>query len=207
MFHAVRLFPVEDSDHIRGVLQRISGYVRGVQFPGDGAALSELRSCKCSHQQNGTRKAGSFDSSLYQLIARYVKIGGKEYVMELIRRLDHEWSFGQLNHEKLVDLFVHYDDKLYKDVITDAYNRRYYEDEMKALEWTAGIALIDLDDFKLYNDTYGHKASDMTLYTVADVIRKNTRKSDYLVRFGGDEFLLVMPDVTEEVFHKKLPDN
>lgn len=57
-----------------------------------------------------------FDSSLYQLIARYVKIGGKEYVMELIRRLDHEWSFGQMNHEKLVDLFVHYDDKLYKDV-------------------------------------------------------------------------------------------
>lgn len=36
---------------------------------------------------------------------------------ELIRRLDHEWSFGQLNHEKLVDLFVHYDDKLYKDVL------------------------------------------------------------------------------------------
>lgn len=124
-------------------------------------------------------------------------------MMELIRRLDHEWSFGQMNHEKLVDLFVHYDDKLYKDVITDAYNRRYYEDEMKALEWTAGIALIDLDDFKLYNDTYGHKAGDMTLYTVADVIRKNTRKSDYLVRFDGDEFLLVMPDVTEEVFHKK----
>ena len=145
-----------------------------------------------------------FDSSLYQLIARYVKIGGKEYVMELIRRLDHEWSFGQMNHEKLVDLFVHYDDKLYKDVITDAYNRRYYEDEMKVLEWTAGIALIDLDDFKLYNDTYGHNAGDMALHTVADVIRKNTRRSDCLVRFGGDEFLLVMPDVTEEVFHKKL---
>ena len=90
------------------------------------------------------------------------------------------------------------------DVITDAYNRRYYEDEMKVLEWTAGIALIDLDDFKLYNDTCGHNAGDMALHTVADVIRKNTRRSDCLVRFGGDEFLLVMPDVTEEVFYKKL---
>ena len=124
--------------------------------------------------------------------------------MELIRRLDNEWSFGQLNHEKLVDLFVHYNDKLYKDAITDAYNRRYYEDEMKEREWNAGIALVDLDDFKLYNDTYGHNAGDMALRTVADVIRKHTRKSDCLVRFGGDEFLLVMPDISEEVFNKKL---
>lgn len=90
-----------------------------------------------------------FDDVLYQLIARYVEIGRKEYVMELIRRLDNEWSFGQLNHEKLVDLFVHYNDKLYKDAITDAYNRRYYEDEMKEREWNAGIALVDLDDFKI----------------------------------------------------------
>lgn len=145
-----------------------------------------------------------FDDVLYQLIARYVEIGRKEYVMELIRRLDNEWSFGQLNHEKLVDLFVHYNDKLYKDAITDAYNRRYYEDEMKEREWNAGIALVDLDDFKLYNDTYGHNAGDMALRTVADVIRKHTRKSDCLVRFGGDEFLLVMPDISEEVFNKKL---
>ena len=141
---------------------------------------------------------------MYQLIARYVEIGRKEYVMELIRRLDNEWSFGQLNHEKLVDLFVHYNDKLYKDAITDAYNRRYYEDEMKEREWNAGIALVDLDDFKLYNDTYGHNAGDMALRTVADVVRNHTRKSDCLVRFGGDEFLLVMPDISEEVFNKKL---
>ena len=204
VFHAVRLFSVEDSDHIRESCREYLDTCGGCNFP---EMEQQCQNCVVANAAISRTERGKlevFDSSLYQLIARYVKIGGKEYVMELIRRLDHEWSFGQLNHEKLVDLFVHYDDKLYKDVITDAYNRRYYEDEMKALEWTAGIALIDLDDFKLYNDTYGHNAGDMALHTVADVIRKNTRRSDCLVRFGGDEFLLVMPDVTEEVFHKKL---
>ena len=204
VFHAVRLFPVEDSDHIRESCREYLDTCGGCNFP---EMEQQCQNCVVANAAISRTERGKlevFDSSLYQLIARYVKIGGKEYVMELIRRLDHEWSFGQMNHEKLVDLFVHYDDKLYKDVITDAYNRRYYEDEMKALEWTAGIALIDLDDFKLYNDTYGHNAGDMALHTVADVIRKNTRRSDCLVRFGGDEFLLVMPDVTEEVFHKKL---
>ena len=204
VFHAVRLFSVEDSDHIRESCREYLDTCGGCNFP---EMEQQCQNCVVANAAISRTERGKlevFDSSLYQLIARYVKIGGKEYVMELIRRLDHEWSFGQMNHEKLVDLFVHYDDKLYKDVITDAYNRRYYEDEMKALEWTAGIALIDLDDFKLYNDTYGHNAGDMALHTVADVIRKNTRRSDCLVRFGGDEFLLVMPDVTEEVFHKKL---
>lgn len=204
VFHTVRLFPAEDSDHIRESCREYLDTCGGCNFP---EMEQQCQNCVVANAAISRTERGKlevFDSSLYQLIARYVKIGGKEYVMELIRRLDHEWSFGQMNHEKLVDLFVHYDDKLYKDVITDAYNRRHYEDEMKALEWTAGIALIDLDDFKLYNDTYGHNAGDMALHTVADVIRKNTRRSDCLVRFGGDEFLLVMPDVTEEVFHKKL---
>ena len=204
VFQAVRLFPIEDSDHIRESCREYPDTCGGCNFP---EMEQQCQNCVVANAAISRTERGKlevFDSSLYQLIARYVKIGGKEYVMELIRRLDHEWSFGQMNHEKLVDLFVHYDDKLYKDVITDAYNRRYYEDEMKVLEWTAGIALIDLDDFKLYNDTYGRNAGDMALHTVADVIRKNTRRSDCLVRFGGDEFLLVMPDVTEEVFYKKL---
>ena len=122
----------------------------------------------------------------------------------MIRCLDGDWSIGEINHERLIDMFVHYNDRLYRDAVTDAYNRRYYEDEMKNKKKNAGVALIDLDDFKLHNDTYGHQAGDMALYTVVDIIRKNIRKTDKLIRFGGDEFLLVMPEVTEEVFSQKL---
>ena len=68
----------------------------------------------------------------------------------------------------------------------------------------AGVAMIDLDDFKLHNDTYGHNAGDLVLETVVNVIRNSIRKTDVLVRFGGDEFLLVMPDILEASFQKKL---
>ena len=141
---------------------------------------------------------------IYQVIARYIEVDEKPYVLELIRCLDGDWSIGEINHERLIDMFVHYNDRLYRDAVTDAYNRRYYEDEMKNKKKNAGVALIDLDDFKLHNDTYGHQAGDMALYTVVDIIRKNIRKTDKLIRFGGDEFLLVMPEVTEEVFSQKL---
>ena len=143
-------------------------------------------------------------AKIYQVIARYIEVDEKPYVLELIRCLDGDWSIGEINHERLIDMFVHYNDRLYRDAVTDAYNRRYYEDEMKNKKKNAGVALIDLDDFKLHNDTYGHQAGDMALYTVVDIIRKNIRKTDKLIRFGGDEFLLVMPEVTEEVFSQKL---
>ena len=141
---------------------------------------------------------------IYQVIARYIEVDEKPYVIELIRCLDGDWSIGEINHERLIDIFVHYNDKLYRDAVTDAYNRRYYEDEMKNKKKNAGVALIDLDDFKPHNDIYGHQAGDMALYTVVDIIRKNIRKTDKLIRFGGDEFLLVMSEVTEEVFSQKL---
>lgn len=144
------------------------------------------------------------EGKLYQVIARCIEIDGEPYVLELIRSLDTNWSLGKLNHERVVNLFMHYNDKLYKDAVTDAYNRRYYEDEVKDSDELAGVALIDLDDFKLYNDTYGHNAGDTVLCAVADVIKSSIRRSDRLIRFGGDEFLLVMPGIEEEVFTKKL---
>ena len=76
---------------------------------------------------------------IYQVIARYIEVDEKPYVIELIRCLDGDWSIGEINHERLIDIFVHYNDKLYRDAVTDAYNRRYYEDEMKNKKKNAGL--------------------------------------------------------------------
>lgn len=66
------------------------------------------------------------------------------------------------------------------------------------------MAVIDLDDFKIYNDTYGHHAGDLALETAADIIRRYVRKSDMLIRYGGDEFLLILPDIQSDIFAAKL---
>lgn len=159
---------------------------------------------KAYEQKTEKGKLEIFEGKIYQVLARYISTENGEYVMELIRCLDQDWSLGETQHDKLIDMFVHYNDKLYRDAVSDAYNRRYYEDELKDVKGNAGVALLDLDDFKLYNDTYGHSAGDMVLYTVVDVIRKNIRKSDKLIRFGGDEFLLIMPNIDEDIFTQKL---
>ena len=57
---------------------------------------------------------------------------------------------------------------------------------------------------RLYNDTLGHKVGDLVLRTVAEVIRSCIRKTDILIRYGGDEFILIMADVEPEIFTRKL---
>ena len=106
--------------------------------------------------------------------------------------------------EKLQETTESYRAKLYHDVLTGAYNRRYYEDIASRIVGPAGIALMDVDDFKICNDTYGHYAGDMALETAANAIRSCIRESDLLIRYGGDEFLLVLPGIPGDFLQTKL---
>ena len=95
-------------------------------------------------------------------------------------------------------------EELYKDPLTGAYNRRYYEEVVRKSTGPAGIVLIDVDDFKICNDTYGHHAGDMALETAANAIRSCIRNADLLIRYGGDEFLLVLPGIPSDILQAKL---
>ena len=95
-------------------------------------------------------------------------------------------------------------EELYKDPLTGAYNRRYYEEVIRKSIGPAGIALMDVDDFKICNDTYGHHAGDVALKTVASAIQSCIRSSDLLIRYGGDEFLLVLPGIPGDILQTKL---
>ena len=94
-------------------------------------------------------------------------------------------------------------EELYRDPLTGAYNRRYYEEVVRKTIGPAGVALLDVDDFKICNDTYGHHAGDLALETVAKAIRSCIRETDLLIRYGGDEFLLLFPKMDEHIFTRK----
>ena len=204
IFQEIRLFPIGNISDIDEEWRKINERQRCYHYWKRETSCDNCVVMRAATTKEEKGKLEIVNGRIYQVIARYIEVDEKPYVLELIRCLDGDWSIGEINHERLIDMFVHYNDRLYRDAVTDAYNRRYYEDEMKNKKKNAGVALIDLDDFKLHNDTYGHQAGDMALYTVVDIIRKNIRKTDKLIRFGGDEFLLVMPEVTEEVFIQKL---
>ena len=85
-----------------------------------------------------------------------------------------------------------------------AFNRRYYEDVVQGFEGSFGVAIMDLDDFKIYNDSCGHQAGDLALEVTAAVIRDCIRQTDTLIRYGGDEFLLILPGCPIEKIRSKL---
>ena len=144
------------------------------------------------------------DLQVFQMISRYVEIDGRPYVMEMIQNLDESIQIDQEGYDKLISKLSGYNEKLYTDVLTGIYNRRFFEEEIKKMEDEAGIAVIDLDDFKLHNDTYGHSAGDAALITTANIIKKYIRKTDILIRYGGDEFLLILPSIKKHIFEDKL---
>ena len=144
------------------------------------------------------------DSRVCQKISRYVEIDGQPHVVEILNVLDVTTESFENVREQLTAKVRGYDEELYLDALTGAYNRRYYENRIRKVRGHAGVAMIDLDDFKLYNDTCGHNAGDLVLNTVVGIIRGCIRKTDILIRYGGDEFLLILQDVDEEIFSKKL---
>ena len=105
------------------------------------------------------------------------------------------------------------DETNYIDSLTNIYNRKYMEylskQNLKYPEKVA-VVMIDIDYFKDYNDFYGHPAGDFVIKKIAEIIKNNIRKGDVLIRYGGEEFLLILRNTDFDIFneiYKRITEN
>lgn len=93
-----------------------------------------------------------------------------------------------------------------RDPLTGLFNRRYLEESLALeiiraarKEYTIGIIMADIDHFKRFNDTHGHAAGDAVLVQIAELLHTHVRLSDVICRYGGEEFLIILPEASREI--------
>jgi diguanylate cyclase (GGDEF)-like protein len=93
--------------------------------------------------------------------------------------------------------------------LTGVGNRRYAEmalqnafDELQRFAWEFGVCFVDLDHFKQVNDNYGHNVGDQVLRMTALALRNGLRSFDFVGRWGGEEFMVLLPNINAEVLNK-----
>ena len=103
--------------------------------------------------------------------------------------------------------------KNFTDALTLVYNRKYMDfliEKPLKKPINAAIVMIDIDHFKNYNDYYGHPAGDIVIKKTADILKKSLRKDDVVIRYGGEEFLLILKNADSEIFkniYKRIAKN
>lgn len=130
------------------------------------------------------------DGVEYRARLRPLKVEGEPHVLLMVRPIDEQ----EATEEDLV----------YTDVLTGVRNRRYYEEKLRSARMNAGVAMIDLDDFRVFNDTCGRHAGDLALGAVATAMRSGIRSTDELVHYGCDKFVVVMPNIPSDDFTRRL---
>ena len=133
------------------------------------------------------------DEEAYFVISKYIEVGGRGCMLEMVTRLtDGRW-LDMGGHRLLLDRCDGMERSAFVDPLTRAYTRRYFDKFLAGGEMHGGVAMIDVDQFKTVNDSFGHLVGDEALQTVATAMQSCLRQTDILIRYGGDEFLLLMP--------------
>ena len=146
------------------------------------------------------------DLTCEKLLEEYIKL--LDSYQSLLNESSKITKIGDINQKKLFDANSEVEsqkEKLYKlsvtDYLTGSYNRRFILETLeiefmksKRYSFSLSCILLDIDNFKSINDRYGHQVGDFTLKTIAEMIQETIREVDIFGRYGGEEFLVILPN-------------
>lgn len=183
------------------------------------------RECRCFNCTSMQAAAGSCQRTKYEFIRENVFYvvsqpltlfaGGEqlEVVMEIVSHVSNQLLLEpQEDGKNMLERLEEIQEKLYRDDLTRAFNRRYLNEftflhrGRDRLSSRIGLILLDLRQFKAVNDTLGHLAGDKMLSQVADVLQAHVRSQDSVIRFGGDEFVVILTDCGEDIVLRKIEE-
>lgn len=147
-----------------------------------GGNCTNCISTRALSQKTMLNKLEFTKTDMYYVVSKYLCINGTRFLLDKSR--------GESR-------------KLFLDPLTATYSRRYFETYLTHMEGMECVEIIDVNQFKQVNDTYGHPAGDVVLRDIAAAIKSCIRSSDILVRYGGDEFLLLFPKMSEKDMAEK----
>jgi diguanylate cyclase (GGDEF)-like protein len=166
--------------------------------------------------QSDEGTSGTFDIQTLPLISKDGQLNGHIIMLyDITERKQAELVIQTANENlqkqlaEIESLHIQLREQAIRDPLTKLFNRGYLNDSLERETSRAerhqqpmSILMIEIDDFKRFNDTFGHEAGDVTLQQVADMLRRATRSDDIACRFGGDEFTLLLPMTTlEAAYH------
>ena len=152
-------------------------------------------SSKALARKESLNKIEFKDDQAYFVMAKYVEVSGRGCVLEMVSKLSDGRWLDMGGRRMLLDRGSNFDRSAFVDSLTGAYSRQYFECFLAESEQVEGVVMIDVDHFKEVNDRFGHLVGDKALQSVAQSILSNLRQTDVLVRYGGDEFLLLVPHI------------
>ncbi len=134
---------------------------------------------------------------------QFIKLGANDYLNKPYTQVELNTRIN--SNLEILELFKKTRDMANKDFLTGAFNRRYFFDSGEAIVLKAirenknvAVAMFDIDKFKNINDTYGHDIGDIAIKEVVSILNQNLRHSDLMARVGGEEFCVLLDNISKD---------